>query len=376
MKKYKFLVAILFVCQLTGCKGKKSEDVFTAQNLLDRYYADHPEMIGLMVHVEAPDKNISWSGAVGLTNKNDTILIQPDQPANIASNTKTYVAASILKLVEQGKLSLDDPINTLISETSRKILNIDNYDLAKIKVKHLLSHTSGIFNYVNSDTYNDRILTAPKYKWTRDEQIKLAVDEGGPMGEPQEMYGYSDTNYLLLSEIIEGLTGKPFYTAIRGLLNFKKHELNSTWFIGLEDELVDVKSLIYQYAEETNTYKEDPSFDLFGGGGLASTTKDLAIFMHQLFTGEIFTKPETSKLLLTKLSLKNGEKYNYHLGLRKYEISGKVAYGHTGFYGTYACYIPEDNISISIFVSNADVKKKKFIAEFKEDLLNEINRIK
>jgi D-alanyl-D-alanine carboxypeptidase len=196
------------------------------------------------------------------------------------------------------------------------------------------------------------------------------------MGEPQEMYGDSDTNYLLLSEIREGLTGKPFYTAIRGLLNFKKHELNSTWFIGLEDELVDVKSLIYQYAEETNTYKEDPSFDLFGGGGLASTTKDLAIFMHQLFTGGIFTKPETSKLLLTKLTLKNGEKYNYHLGLRKYDISGKVAYGHAGFYGTYACYIPEDNISISIFVSNADVKKKKFIAEFKEDLLKEINRIK
>lgn len=373
--KYILIVVLLFVGQLTGCKDKKNEEVFTAKNLLEKYYANHPEMVGLMVHVEAPDKNISWSGAVGLVNKNDTILIQPNQPANIASNTKTYVAATILRLVEQEELSLDDPINTLISENSKKVLEIDKYDLTKIKVKHLLSHTSGIFDFVESETYNERILTAPKYKWTRDEQIKLAVDEGKPMGEPQEMYGYSDTNYLLLSEIIEGLTDKPFYTAIRDLLNFKQHGFNSTWFIGLEDELVNVKSLICQYAEESNTYMEDPSFDLFGGGGLASSTKDLAIFIHHLFTGGIFAKAETSKLLLTKLPLQNGEKYNYHLGLRKYDISGKVAYGHTGYYGTYACYIPENNISISIFVSNAVVKNEKFIETFKEDLLNKINRI-
>lgn len=373
--KYIIIVALLFVGQLTGCKEKKNENEFSVQKLLDQYYADHPEMIGLMVHIEAPDKNISWSGAVGLANKSDTILIQPDQPANLASNTKTYVAATILRLVEQGKLSLEDPINTLVSDFSRKTLKIDKYDLTKIRIKHLLSHTSGIFDYVNSQTFNERIETNPKYKWTRDEQIRLAVDEGESIGEPQEMYGYSDTNYLLLSEIIEGLTDKPFYTAIRDLLNFKKHQLNATWFISLEDELVDVKPFIYQYAKGSNTYKEDPSFDLFGGGGLASSTKDLAIFMHHLFTGKIFTQPETSKLLLTEIQLQNGEKSNYLLGLEKYDISGKVAYGHMGFYGTYACYIPEDNISISIFVSNSDVKEKKFITKFKEDLLKEINRI-
>lgn len=373
--KYIIIVALLFVGQLTGCKEKKNENEFSVQKLLDQYYADHPEMIGLMVHIEAPDKNISWSGAVGLVNKSDTILIQPDQPANLASNTKTYVAATILRLVEQGKLSLEDPINTLVSDFSRKTLKIDKYDLTKIRVKHLLSHTSGIFDYVNSQTFNERIETNPKYKWTRDEQIRLAVDEGESIGEPQEMYGYSDTNYLLLSEIIEGLTDKPFYTAIRDLLNFKKHQLNATWFISLEDELVDVKPFIYQYAKGSNTYMEDPSFDLFGGGGLASSTKDLAIFMHHLFTGKIFTKPETSKLLLTEIQLQNGEKSNYLLGLEKYDISGKVAYGHMGFYGTYACYILEDNISISIFVSNSDVKEKKFITKFKEDLLKEINRI-
>lgn len=372
--KHPFIVALIFVVQLTGCQDKNSKDVFTAQDLLEKYYANHPEMIGLMVHIEAPDKNISWSGAVGLANKNDTIQIQPDQPANIASNTKAFVAATILRLVEQGKLSLDDSISTLISETSRKVLEIDRYDLTKIKVKHLLSHTSGIFDFVNSETYNKRILTAPKHKWTRNEQIKLAVVEGKPIGEPQEMFGYSDTNYLLLSEIIESVTDKPFYTAIRDLLNFKKHELNSTWFIRLEDELVDVKPLICQYAEESNSCTEDPSFDLFGGGGLASTTKDLGIFIHLLFTGDIFTLPETSKLLLTKLLLQNGEKYNYYLGLRKYEISGKVAYGHGGYYGTYACYIPENNISISIFVSNTVVRNEKFMETFKEDLLKNINR--
>ncbi len=86
------------------------------KNLIDSVYAAHPASVGIMVHVEAPDQGISWSGTVGYSEKNANTTLKPDQPAWIASNTKTYVSATILRLVEDGKLSIDEPIEKLLSD--------------------------------------------------------------------------------------------------------------------------------------------------------------------------------------------------------------------------------------------------------------------
>jgi len=374
MKNFKIVFLFLFFPSIiiVSCTSRTTDSV-TFQNVLESFYFENPDLIGIMVHIEAPDKNISWSGAVGLSDKNDTIKIDPDQPMLIASNTKTYVSAAILRLVEQGKLSLNSAIDTLISETSQKILSNDGYNLKNIQIKHLLSHTSGIFDYNDSKTMSEKVNQQPDYKWTRAEQIKLAADEGEPLAEPAEMFKYSDTNYLLLTEIIEKLTGKVFYTSMRELLKFDQFDLSNTWFYSLEDSLVQTKPLIYQYNRtwNTSTKTESPTFDLYGGGGLATTTSDLAIFTHLLFTGKIFDNPETSNLLYTRIETKEPNQSHYMLGIKEFEIMGETVYGHSGFWGTATRYFPEENITFSVSLSNT-IDRDKDVEKLLEKLLEEL----
>jgi len=322
------------------------------QQVLDNFYAEHPELVGIMVHIEAPEQHISWSGATGLSDKSDAISIESNQPMLIASNTKPYVSAAILRLVEQGKISLDNPIDTLISSKSRNVLKQDGYELQQIQVQHLLSHTSGIFDFVESVSFADKEEHQPGYFWTRDEQIQLAIDEGDPLGKSGDLYKYSDTNYLLLTEIIENLTGKVYYTAIRELLKYEQLNLGSTWFFTLEDSLVNTKPLITQYYKNYTTKYESPTFDLYGGGGIAATIRELGLFNQYLFEGKIFDHHETIDLLYTYVETRDQEQYNYRLGIRTYTILGEECFGHDGFWGTATRYMPERNITFAVSISN------------------------
>lgn len=137
-----------------------------------------------------------------------------------------------MKLVENKKLQLNQPITNVLSEKTKKLLSKSGYNLDKITVRNLLSHTSGITDYV-TDSYFSYVGKNPDHQFTRDEQIKLAMTIAKPL-EPGKTFAYGDVNYLLLSEIIEKETGKSFYIAIRDLLDFKKLNLNATWFVDLE----------------------------------------------------------------------------------------------------------------------------------------------
>jgi D-alanyl-D-alanine carboxypeptidase len=376
MKKASILlISISFLFNSCAFKTDEKVDIRPFQKVLDSVYQENPDLLGIMVHIEAPNKNLSWSGAVGLSNKNDTVSIDPDQPVLLASTTKTYVSAAILRLVEQNKISLDSSVDTLISAKSRKALSDDGYDLSKIQIKHLLSHTSGIYDYTNSKTFNEKIEFQPDYRWTRDEQIKLAADEGDPVAEPEKVHKYCDTNYLLLTEIIEKLTGKVFYIAMRELLKYEELKLSSTWFYTLENTPVHLKPFITQYSGYCATDREDPSFDLFGGGGIATTTRDLALFTQYLFTGELFDHSETIDLIYTEVKTKEASQNSYksyRMGVMEFEIKGMKAYGHRGFWGTYNIYIPQLNTSFAISISNEIDKFDLMRINLQEDLLEEL----
>ncbi len=369
------LIPLSFLYSSCVFNANEKVDTDPLQKILDSLYQENTDLLGIMVHIEAPDKNLSWSGAVGLSNKTDTVSIKPDQPFLLASTTKTYVSAAILRLVEQNKISLDNPIDTLISSKSKKLLSDDGYDLSKIQIKHLLSHTSGIYSYNNSKTFNERLEFQPYYRWTRDEQIKLAIEDGEPVAEPEEGFNYADTNFLLLTEIIEKLTGKVFYEAMRELLKYNQLKLSSTWFYTLEDTPIHIKPFITQYSGNNATDKEDPSVDLYGGGGLASTTRDMALFTQYLFTGELFDHPETIDLIYTKVkTIEEAQKpyKSYRMGVMEFEIKGMKAYGHRGFYGTYNIYFPQLNTSFAICISNERDKFDLLRLQLLEGLLNEL----
>lgn len=325
------------------------------QVVLDSIFAEDSSAVGIMVHVESPEDGISWSGSSGFSNKETKATLDADQPALIASSIKTYVSASILRLVENKLLTIESPINSLVNEKTKKLFESDGYDFSSIRVKHLLSHTSGIEDYANQ-AYIDYKDKNPQYRWTRDEQLALTVQVGSPLAKPGERFSYADANYLLLTEIIENTTNLPFYEAMRQLLKYESLGLAHTWFPTLENKPQQTKELVHQYWESYNwdSYDLDISWDLYGGGGIACPTKDLARFIYHYFNGNIIKDETIQNLIFTEIKTKETALYPYYLGLSQDQYHGMNGYGHGGFWGTVMLYFPTINAAVSVYILNRD----------------------
>jgi len=381
LKKYVSLILALFLLQ--SCASKRSNKVennqYAAyQSIIDSIYQNNPESIGIMAHIESPKKGISWSGSIGYSDAENKTNLEPDQPALIASSIKTYISASILRLQETNKLSIEDAIKDHLSEKTIKLFEDDGYNLKQIKIKHLLSHTSGIEDYAN-DEYLDWVDKHQKHRWTRDEQLKLTIKVGDPLGTPETVFNYADANYLLCTEIIENVTTKPFYEALRELLKYDELGLLNTWFPTLETKHNETKPLVHQYwgAKKWDSYNHDISWDLYGGGGIATTTKEIAEFSYLLFNDKIIEDEKILDLISTPITTKDGKDNKYGLGLSIGAVNGYKSYGHGGFWGTVVLYFPELDSSIAVYILERDeAKLRKDVLEalvfqlVKEELKN------
>ncbi|MFZ6053058.1 serine hydrolase domain-containing protein [Halocola ammonii] len=362
------LIGILLLNNSVSAQSVESN----IQAIIDSIYASNQSSVRIMISVKSPERNISWSGAIGYTNTTDKTNLEPDQPALIASNTKTYVSATILRLVENGKLSIDQPIKNLLTPKTRSLFIEGGYNLDSIMVKHLLSHTSGIEDYANQ-AYIDSINVNKKHRWTRDEQLALTIKVGPPLGKPETVFSYSDANYLLLTEIIENITEQPFYTAMRELLRYESLGIDNTWFPTLEGKPKGTKALVHQYWSEYNwdSNELDISVDLYGGGGIASTTHDLASFAYGLFNNEIIKDTAVLNLIYTEIPTRDSEPSRYYFGLSSYSYDGLNAFGHGGFWGTRVLYFPELKTSIAVYVLERD--KRGLINEILEEVIELLN---
>jgi len=357
-KLFIFLFAVSSCSILNKGKSTQAETDKVLFSVIDSIYKANPNSVGIMVSVISPDKNISWTGATGYSDSQAKTPIKSDQPVLIASNIKTYISVSILRLAEQGKININQSIGELLTQKTKELLSNDGYDLKSIKVKNLLSHTSGIMDYVDDD-YFDFVDKNRRYRWSRDEQIERAAKVGKPLGKPGDTFSYADVNFLLLTEIIEQLTGEVFNKSIANLIGFKQHKLNSTWFVTLDKKPINTKPLAHQYYGKLNwdSYDFDPSWDLYGGGGIATTTFDIARFLHLVFENKIIKNKDVLNLIYTKIKTNDNKDSNYLLGLSKGEILGLTSFGHGGFWGTIVNYYPRINTTISVFVLNRDYKK-------------------
>lgn len=303
-------------------------------------------MPGILIHIECPGKNISWSGASGFSDKEKQIKMAPDQCFRIASVTKTFVASTILRLWEEKKLSLDDPITRFISSAHSDILTSGGYDVNVITIRHLLTHSSGLFDHAQSEEYMKSIFADPQHVWTRTEQIRKATEWGKPVGKTGERFSYADTGYILLGEIIEKITGKPMNDAIREELGLKKLGLKNTWIEGFRS--AKKENRIHQYFNNIDTYSFNPSIDLYGGGGFLSTSTDLAVYFQKLFKNEVYRYKSTLDTMLAPVQYSEKPRLDYRKGMYLITINGLDVYTHTGFWGTQVVYIPSMNTSIAV----------------------------
>jgi D-alanyl-D-alanine carboxypeptidase len=322
------------------------------QTLLDTSVND--KNIGILLHVESPDYGISWSGASGFDDFANKTTLQENACFRIASVTKTFVACSILRLWEEGKLSLDDPISKYISAEHTRILQRGTYDADKIAIRHLITHSSGLFDHTNAPAYFERIEKDPAHVWTRTEQLEALVNWGKPVGGIGEKFSYSDTGYILLAEILEKISGKSMGDAFEALLRLKAKGLSNTQVEDALDPDRNPKNRIHQYTQGVDTYHWNPSIDLYGGGGLLSTTKDLSLFFQDLFQHKVFRQKTTLDTMLAKTTYSSTEKLrmDYRKGIYLVKIKDLDAWTHTGYWGTQVVYIPSLNTTIAAHYSN------------------------
>ncbi len=326
------------------------------QRILERVLADNTDAPGLSVYVECPPLDLRWAGAAGTIAHGSDTPLSPTHTFRIASNTKSYVAAAVLRLVELGKLGLDDPLGKHLSSHHHGLLAGDGYDLDAMTIRQVLNHTSGLHQHCHDSRYAEAIMADPWHRWTRDEQIELCVRWSDPLGAPGERYAYSDTGYIILGGIIEQLTGKGLAAAVRELLDFERLGLRATWWEILESCPDSAGPRAHQYYGEFDTNGWDASQDLYGGGGLISDSPELAGFMRQLLTGQVLAR-ETSLAAMTGSGTPP-----YRLGLMVLELGGHLAWGHQGFWNTFAFHVPILDLTVAGAILNHHAVNGKELA--------------
>jgi D-alanyl-D-alanine carboxypeptidase len=304
-----------------------------------------PSIPGLVLHVEAPGRHLDVSVVAGVDDRATATPLTHDAGFRIASNTKTFTAATILRLAEKATLSLETPIGELLAPETVDALRADGYRPDAITVRQLMQHTSGIYNYGWDSAYQAAVTAEPSKRWTRLEQVRFAMDHGDPLGEPGTVYAYSDTGYALLGEIIERTTGAPLADAYHTLLDFEGLHLDETYLEQLEPAPPGIAARAHQYFGELDGFDMDPSFDGYGPAGLISTVDDLSIFYRALLRGDVFTEPETLDTML-EIPATNAEA-RAGMGIFQIELADSSCWQNSGFWGTFVLTCPQVDVTIA-----------------------------
>lgn len=286
---------------------------------------------------------------------------EPDRPFRMASVGKTFTAATVLRLVETGRIGLDDPIGALLTPDTVELLEDDGYGLAMITVAQLLQHTAGFYDYAFGDgsPFLTDALADRSRVWTRREQLELATSVGAPLWAPGAAFAYSDTGYVLLGEIIEVETGRPYADAMRDLLGFQRLGLDHLWLEhgqAAPDDLLPMSRSFFGADEVSDL---DFSLDAFGGGGLAGTTTDIARFFAALFDGEVFVDPGSLATMTTVPPTNVGqEEFGILLGdgghgVYRMTVAGQECWSHRGFLGTIALACPDAGTAVVVTTNTA-----------------------
>jgi len=306
--------------------------------------------------------------------------MKPDDIMLSGSVGKTYVAAVVLKLYEQGLIDLKAKAIAYLQDADWFQMVQNSPD---ITVEMLLNHTAGIPEYVYQKELWQTISENRDKEWSVEERLAF-ISDMPPTNPPGKGWAYADSHYLILGLIIEKVTGQTYYDVldelILGPFNLK-HTFHSDrrsipglipGYTNLTEEF-----LLPHRVLNDNKYAFNPQME-WTGGGLASTVSDLTLWASKLYGGSVL-KPETLKLMLTPAPYKTTlfEDAGYGLGSFIAETNGVRYYGHTGFspgYITYVQYLPGYNIALALQVnddsSHENFSLKEYFNTIKQVVLN------
>lgn len=224
---------------------------------------------GIIIYVDEGGKPPAFYAA-GFHNKENKIPANPKALFKIASISKLYTAVSVTKLVNDGRLDLDETLTDYLPELDGRIENADT-----ITLRMMVQHRSGIPNFTDAPNF----WAAPTQ--TYEESLALILDKPANF-EPDEDYEYCNTNYLLLNKIMENILGYETFQFIQEEV-LTPLNLNNT-FASLDDVNIDSVMSGYHVGHPFDL-KEDEH-------GMLATAEDVGIFLRALNNGTLFEEGE------------------------------------------------------------------------------------
>jgi D-alanyl-D-alanine carboxypeptidase len=303
--------------------------------------------------------NTAVSLVAGYNDKEKAIKLKTTDMLMQGSVGKTYVSAIAMQLIQQKKLNLDEKVSTYLGSYSwfSRIPNA-----AYITIRMIMNHTSGVMRYEFKEQFTKDLTANPGKSWKPEELLSYILDEKAsfPAGEGWE---YSDTNYILLGMIIEKLTGATYYNLLRKNLleplrlqhtaasDKRKLPGLSQGYAGDKNEFGGKDKVI----DEEGNFIINPQFE-WTGGGIYSTTTDLAQWGKYLYEGKAFDST-LLPMMLNGVPAKLGRDTKYGLGVILRNTPIGVAHGHSGFfpgYMTEMLYFPNYRLCVALQVNSSD----------------------
>lgn len=314
---------------------------------------------GISVSIRWDDGRV-WTGASGFADVAAERAVTPATGFSLASVSKTYTAAIVLRLVEEAAFGLDDRAAPLLPALP---ISID----PQITVRMLLQHTSGLTDFF-LDPRIDRALQAdPDALWTSSRSLRY-LPPG--LAVPGTVHRYANTNYLLLGLLVEEVTGETLADLVRTRL-LDPLRLRATW---TQVDETPLRPLARGYrvtgsGPDAVARAVAPATDIApfrsvvsaagGAGGLAGTADDAARWMAALVGGRVL-EPGTLREMVRGAGAMRGPRDGipYGLGVQIVRLEGRTAIGHSGRYLGFRSvvrYLPGEGLTIAVLTNQSAI---------------------
>jgi CubicO group peptidase (beta-lactamase class C family) len=291
------------------------------------------------------DGHIIYERGYGMADLDHNVKITPTTVFHVASMSKQFTAASVLMLVQEGKLSLDD-------EAIKYVPELPNFGIP-ITLRHLLHHTSGL-----RDQWELLGLAGWRYSLDliTDADVLAVLSRQKTLNfPPGSQFLYSNTGYTLLAQVVKHVSGQPFRTFTNNRI-FLPLGMSHTHF--RDDHAEIVKDIAYGYAPHNGGFGLSiPNFDTVGATSLLTTVEDLALWDENFYTARVGGETLVNQLQ-ERGYLNDGTQLSYAAGLEIGKYHGLNMVSHAGTDAGYRADLirfPDQHFSVALLCNLASI---------------------
>ncbi|WPP52564.1 serine hydrolase domain-containing protein [Catalinimonas niigatensis] len=341
-----------FFCVMLNAEAQPTDKTQAIGEIFSKYHA-YEHFQGAVLVAEKGE--VIYKNAFGLANREWNIPNQVDSRFDIASISKQFTAMLIMQFYEEGRIHLDSTISVYYPEYRRDIGN-------QVTIHHLLTHRSGIPNYTSIPyVWSDSLVN----RYDMDQLVKKYCS-GDLEFKPGTRYSYNNSGYLLLSVILEKVSGLPFEVLLQKRIFSPSKMTNS----GIDDRDKILDKRAYGYVRELEKYENARPMhmaNLQGAGNMYATVEDLYLWDRALYVHQLLSRKGLREMMTPYSDSSDtwippySNSYGYGMGLAKVSIGRNKETemvfhsGHIAGYSSFIARFLEDEHLVVILSNTGNV---------------------